>query len=445
MAYTVKPGDTPGQIASELGVSVDEIMGISGAFSTPGDAGTLQIGAVIDLDGASSGGDGGDQPSSYTGDEEVRFVGLPGRPEIWHDDTSGKVYVVFFVPGVEPEVPMMWHVQNEADLQSFFGDGEIVYDRRGTPDSFAAAGALDFGTADEIVLRGENPYTGWESQFEREKEVLPFLNDPEVAAIFASAWMEGRAPTEAELASAEWFKSKTGGEQQWYTLLATQPKTAAQLQASNKLAVRRELENAGVYNPPESMVDYIANQWTTGLWTNEMKANQIGLLADPLKAGDRDAGMMEAVGGAAYDTTAENERFVDTEIKRWLGPVYGTWDDGQRAQWAARLRNDPDGRDAFQAELQRQRLAMFPEYENESLTYEDIATPWRNLAFNSWGQNVDETGDMFQNILKANDASVAGQMLRDEGLSSGVQQVEQTFLSNMQRSFGQGVRGYARN
>jgi hypothetical protein len=282
------------------------------------------------------------------------------------------------------------------------------------------------------------------SQFEREREVLPFLNDPEVAAIMASAWMEGRRPTEAELASAEWFKSKTGGEQQWYTLLATQPETAKQMRESNQLLVRRELENAGVYNPPDAMVNYIAEQWTTGLWTDEKKSNQIALAADPLKGGERDAGLTAAVAGQTYDTTAENERFIDTEVLRMLGPVYGQWSKEQRSEWAARLRNDPDGRDAFSNELQRQRLAMFPEYENELLSYEDIATPWRNLAFNQWGQNMDESSDLFQNIIKANDASAAGQMLRTEGLSQGVKQVEDSFLSDIGRSFGGGVRGYAR-
>jgi hypothetical protein len=246
------------------------------------------------------------------------------------------------------------------------------------------------------------------------------------------------------LASAEWFKSKTGGEQQWYTLQATQPETAKQMMESNKLLVRRELENAGVYAPPDSMVNYIAEKWTTGLWTDETRSQQIGLMADPLKGGNRDAGLMAAMGDQAFNTTAENERFVDTEILRMLGPVYGQWSAEQRTQWAARLRNDPDGRDSFQAELQRQRLAMFPEYENELLSYEDIATPWRNLAFNTWGQNIDESSDMFQNIVRANDASAAGQMLRTEGLNQGVKQVEDSFLSDIGRSFGSGVRGYAR-
>jgi len=387
-----------------------------------------------------------DTDTTHTGDDDITHVGLPGRPEIWQDSDSGKAYVVYFVPGVEPELPMMWEVAKEDDIASFFGDDAIAYDRVGTGADFAAAGALPFGGADEIVLRGENPYAGWESQFEREAEVLPFLNDPEVAAIMASAWMEGRQPTEAELASAEWFKWKTGAEQQWHILQATQPETATQLLESNKLAVRREMETAGVLDPPQNAIDYMANQWTGGLWTDEMKSNQIALMADPLKAGDRDTAFMDSMRGddTTWDTTVGNEKYVRDELSRWLGPVYGQWNDKQVSEWAGRLRNDPDAKDALQTELSRQRQATLPEYENPDLTYEDIATPWRNMAFNSWGQQADETSPMFQNIMKANDAAVAGRMLREEGLTQKVKQVEDNFMSDLNQSFGGsgGVRGY---
>lgn len=438
--YQSQPGDTPGIVAAKLGISVDQVMAQTGGFTVPGDKTQMNAGYTFTSDvNASSGTD------TFTGDAGVRFVGLPGRPEIWYEEGTGRVYVVFFVPGIEPEVPMLWHVQNEEDLQSFFGpDQKFFYDRRGTAAQFAAAGALSFGEADEIVLRGENPYSGWVSQFEREREVMPFLNDPEVAAIMASAWMEGRQPTEAELASSDWFKSKTAGEQKWYSLLAAQPETAKQMMASNKVAVRRQLENAGVWEPPDSMVNYLAEKWTMGLWTDEQMNQQIALLADPLKGGQRDQGLMQALGGSTWDTTAENERYVAEEIRRWLGPVFGNWSAEQQATWAARIRNDPDGKDAFQNELARQRLAALPEYANESLTYEDIATPWRNLAFQTWGQNVDESSSMFQSILRANDAAVAGQTLRSEGLRQGVKQVQDDFLGDLNRSFGGGVRGYVR-
>ena len=77
MAYKVQKGDTPSKIANKLGVSVEDVMGVSSAFSTPGNAGTLQIGATIDLEGGDSGStdSGADKTQqTYTGEEDVRWL-----------------------------------------------------------------------------------------------------------------------------------------------------------------------------------------------------------------------------------------------------------------------------------------------------------------------------------------------------------------------------------
>jgi len=383
---------------------------------------------------------------TYTDDDDIRYVGLAGRPEVWQNSTDGSAWVVYYTPGIEPPVPMMWKVRGEEDLKSFFGDADIAYDKVGTMAQFEKAGALLFGDVDEFVLKGENPFSGWVSQFEREMEVLPWLEDPEVAAMFASSWLEGRAPTEAELAGTDWFQSKTQGEQQWIQLVHSQPKTADQMETSNRIATREMMRQAGINEPPEAVVSYLADQWTHGIWTEQMRNEQIALLADPTKSGKRDAGLLGVIGDTTMDTTQDKAKFVDDELKRWLGPTYGNWSEKQKQSWIGKLRNDPDAADAFQQELSRQRQAMFPEYENESLTYEDIATPWRNFAFNEWGQNVSETDPMFTQILKGNDAASASELLRNEGLKQGIGQVEDRMMSDMSRSFGSseaGVRGMA--
>ncbi len=388
---------------------------------------------------------GAETQDTYTDDEDIRFVGLAGRPEIWRDSGTGDAYVVYFTPGVEPPVPMLWKVRGEEDLKSFFGDEAVAYDQTGTMAEYEAAGALMFGEVDEFVLKGENPFSGWVSQFERELETTPYLEDPEVAALFASSWLEGRAPTDAELAGTDWFQSKTQGEQQWIQLTYSQPKTAAQMETSNRIATRETMRQAGIDTPPEDVVAYLADQWTHGLWTEQMRNEQIALLADPTKAGERDAGMLEVIGDTTMDTTQDKSKFVDDELKKWLGPTYGNWSEDQKNDWVGKLRNDPDAADAFQQELSRQRLAMFPEYENSDLTYEDIATPWRNYAFNEWGQNVSETDPMFNDILRSNDASTAQNLLRTEGLKQGIGQVEDRMVADMGRSIGSesGVRGMA--
>ena len=380
---------------------------------------------------------------------EARFADLPGRPEVWRDQSTGAIYMVYMVPDMEPEVPMIWHVPDEALMDEYMGgkyaDGAWTIDRDFSNQAqLDAAGAIDFGTVDELVLRGENPFVGWASQLEREKNVLPWLNDPEVAALWASSYLEGRAPSDAELADTKWFYEKTAGEQQWISLLWSQPETAKQLEGSNRLAVRAMMEQSGIMDADETTINYISDQWTKGLWTDVQRNTQIALMADPKKEGERDPGLVQASKGDEYSTTTDQLRFVEEEARRWLGPVYGQMTESQISDWAARLRVDPNAEDAFQNYLQGQRMAMMPGYENESLTYEDIANPWRNFATNAWGQRVDETSDMFQQILKLNDSQEAGVLLRQQGLEEGVGKVEDDFMKSVGRSFGSsgGVRGF---
>jgi len=253
--------------------------------------------------------------------------------------------------------------------------------------------------------------------------------------------MEGRTPSEAELIGTDWFIGKTQGEQQWISLQWSSPKTADQLMNSNRLAVRTLMEQSGIGGASEEQINYIADQWTKGIWTDVDRNIQIGLMADPEKQGDRDQGLLNL--GKDHTTTTDKIRFVETEARRWLGPTFGSWTEDQISSWAAKLRNDPNAADALQSELSRQRLSVMPAYENADLTYEDIATPWRNYVTNAWGQAPVETDGFFQRILQMNDAGEASAALRSEGLDRGIKRVEDDLVSSFQGSFGGrgGVRG----
>jgi hypothetical protein len=463
--FTVRPGEDVVELATRVGLTVDNLVrAYPELFSEKGKPTTLIEGATFNTEpGRASRGNLGDPESdrggtpagggkdsvsgaggtdSNTGDPDVRFVGLPGRPEIWEVD--GKPYVVHYVPGYEPPLPMLWSIGSDELLQSYFGDNDVKFDTVVTQREVDAAGGLNFGVAEEVVLRGANPFLGWVSQFEREMEVMPWLEDPEVAALYASSWLEGRDPTEGELASTDWFQSKTAGEQQWIALQASQPETAKQKLESNRLSVRNVIEQAGIAGAPEEFVHFMADKWTQGAWTETYMMNQIALFADPEKTGKKDAEALEVLTGVNLDTTQDRVKYVEDEVRKWLGPVYGQWDKNQISQWAGKLRNDPDAADAFQKELSRQRMAVLPQYENETLTYEDIATPWRNYGFSKWGQQMDETSDEFQQMIAMNDTAQAGQMLREKGLTNGIKKVEDDFMNDLQKSFGGGVRGYAR-
>ena len=50
MAYTIREGDTVTELATRLGITAHQLMSYKHLFSTPGDARTLKIGGVVDLD-----------------------------------------------------------------------------------------------------------------------------------------------------------------------------------------------------------------------------------------------------------------------------------------------------------------------------------------------------------------------------------------------------------
>ena len=85
--------------------------------------------------------------------------------------------------------------------------------------------------------------------------------------------------------------------------------------------------------------------------------------------------------------------------REWLGPTMGHMTSEQVAKWAGRLRNDPDARIEFEETLRKHRLALFPGYENENLTYEDIISPVRNLATNIWGRPIMDNEAMLDKLF----------------------------------------------
>ncbi len=74
---------------------------------------------------------------------------------------------------------------------------------------------------------------------------------------------------------------------------------------------------------------------------------------------------------------------------------------------------------------------MYPEYTDPELTYQDIASPWRGFGSQIWGQQMDETSDVFQQLIKMNDTVEGGKLLRKEGMSRGIGAVEQSAMSGL--------------
>ncbi len=139
-------------------------------------------------------------------------------------------------------------------------------------------------------------------------------------------------------------------------------------------------------------------------------------------------------------TTREGELAVENLVNRRLGPVHGAWDQELIDEWAGKIRNDPDAITDLTEFLQNQRMVLFPGYENATLTYQDIAAPWKGFVTQMWGQTADETDSLFATLLKNNDAHENAALLRKEGLSRGIGQIEQDAQQQMLTSTGGTVR-----
>ena len=175
-----------------------------------------------------------------------------------------------------------------------------------------------------------------------------------------------------------------------------------------------------MFEPPEALVGQLADLYTMGQYTQTKLGEQVTALTDPFSGIEIDP----QIGGfAGLDTTQSGEQDVRDTVLRWLGPAFGGWSDGQVAEWAGRIRNDPDGELALRELLEGQRLSLYPEYENPNLTYEDIAGPWRGFMQQAWGEIPDETNPLFAELLHLNDYKEAGSLLRGEGIKQGIGKV----------------------
>ena len=362
---------------------------------------------------------------------------IPQWDDVWLDDSTGTYYLVYFTPNTEPPVPLLYEVD---DTSFVFPNGIPAVGQRFSGNGLATSGGIQAGGVAELRDLGEaHPFDAIADEWEEQATIRPWMLDPEVLAVYAEAYLEGRVPTDAELLGTNWYQTHSIAEQEWMLGQNTDPVGAGAALEDQRTRVRRALEAAGINNAPDSLVNKIADNVTTGVWTPEYGTDQIALLSDPQLAGDIDPTLDSFID--SLDTTQAGEDRVRALATEWLGPALATgWNDEWFQRWAGILRNDPDGETRLVEQLRKQRLAMYPEYENAELSYEDIAGPWRQVYFNSWGQQADETDPFFGNIVRMNDHAKANQLLTQEGLKRGIQTVTNRALGDLTRSMNGSVR-----
>jgi len=362
---------------------------------------------------------------------------VPPGAEVW--EVEGRHFLVWYVPFTDPPVPLAWFVSSSEERKALGIDTNKIDRKFKSWDQFYATGVLRHGDTRELVNTRVHPWELLKQHYEQEVAIKPYLADPEILALWAAAMMEGREITEGELKTTNWWRTHSQAEREWLLLNASDPATADRLIRDNRLRVADLLRSSGVANASEALINLIADNWTQGKWTEVYALQQIRLLADPYAEGELDPelrGMTEGL-----DRTREREDEVRQMIQRWLGPAYAAnWSDQHIAEWAGRLRNDPDAKQELEDVLRKHRMALFPEYDNPNLTYEDIAAPWRGVVQQIWGQTADETDPLFMRIVRTNDLATAEQILRTEGLRRGIGTVVNDLVASATSAFGGGVQ-----
>jgi len=382
--------------------------------------------------------------------------GVPAGGQLWK--AGNKWFVVYFVPGSEPPVPLAWSVSDD-ELANIAPDGGPAADR--TFRSMAEAGRegmLTLGQSEQLLNTTDDPFRTFVSDYERQARALPMLQDPDVLALFAGAQLEGRTPTVEELRLTDWWQSRTAGEREWATLTLQDPATARQMLDDRRVAVRQSLRQGGV-DPTSDLVEHLATRWASGKWTQAKVSEQINALSDPYAGIDLDSRVAEIARG--YDPTGKDQQAVAggaESIKNRIRAMFNNRDVDIATHLEPNVTEDPESR------LER----LTQEVMSGETTLDNIRQTVRRMAglhpltdldidrsgeeqvrqglFRQvWEQEVDETDPLFLDIMRmaapgGPGLNEAAARLRREGVERGVSAVTQQMSSGILRATGGDVR-----
>lgn len=388
--------------------------------------------------------------SDFTDDDQGRFNGIPGFPEVWKDTSTGKSYLVYYPEsGPQPPVPLLFVIETDEELESLFGDKDPVYDRELNSWQIMAAGSVMFGemaSIDRYNSSGQlikDPWAGFTSRMERAMEQMPWLaEDSEVFAIVAGAYLEGRAVEDWELEDTEYFQSHSGSERDAMRLQLGDPEGYKDQHDKYATLAYDELAKYGL-EPQDEVVQWLANQYNSGVWTLEKMRAQVQAYVGRGGAEEIDKDFTDFLSQGSITAGEATSHIQDVRdlYSMWLGPAYPP-DDASITRWASMFDSDqPGGRAALEDFLRQQRLILFPKYENENATYRDIAAPWRSFTEREWGVPVDDTDSAFQKILQANDPVEAQKMARTVGSERGYAAVVESMVAEIEQGMRSGIRG----
>jgi len=383
--------------------------------------------------------------------------------QLWELD--GATYVVFPVPGTDL---YLRYLADDETLDLYYSSGrekpdvisKSVDDEEWVNSSFFG----DLAEVDKDILKGDKePFVGLADKFDVAKKYRPWLEDDELYNIWLEAFIEDRDILDEEWKTTEWWRTHTQEQRDWLLLsqgqdLSSLPADATAYLNNNIIKFRDMFKAAGVTNiedivntDGESFLDWFSFNFTSGDWTELYTLDQLKAIADPSTGIEQDEAITTWMQGKAegvdVSTTKQFEAQVENLANEWLGPLYGVLTDDQKSNYAALIRNaesEEIGASNVIDKLKGIRGTLFGDYD-ENLTYNEIATPWRNYSFQLLGQRMDETDATFVDVIKANDQKTATTMLTEWGINNNATTLLDKVTDEIGQALGAGqvVRGVA--
>ena len=381
--------------------------------------------------------------------------------QIWEKD--GNKYVVWQIPNT---LMFMRYAATESELNMLYSGRQrpsVV-----SPSDDIWTNSVYFGSAreldDKVIKEGESPFLGFVDTFDKATLGRPWLKtDDGMFKLWTEGFVENREILPEEWANTEWWNNSTKEQREWLTLSKGRgiadpnlPADAKTFLEENRFKYRELLKQSGISNVDlikdangNTLSEFFGDQITFGNFSEGLALEQIKALSDRtsgIQVDERITNWLEGKG--TVEQTKAGYAAVQEIADRWLGPAYGKLDETTMASYASIYRNaesEAVGRFEINEKLKAARRALFnPEIYDETLTYEDIATPWRNWAFSYLGERMNETSDSFMKILQSNDQNVAQQEATVYGLNTDNETVYDKVTSDLIEAIGADVqRGFS--
>ena len=380
--------------------------------------------------------------------------------QIWERD--GNKYVVWQIPDT---MMYMRYLASDTEL-------DMLYNVRPKPgvtvptDDMWSRSSY-FGTAIELdektITTGESPFFGFVDSFDKATLGRPWLKtDDGMFKLWVEGFVEDREILEEEWANTDWWNNSTKEQRDW--LLTSKgraindpdlPADAKVLLEENRYRWRELMKDAGISNVDmikdangTTLSEFFGDMITFGDFTDALALEQVEALSDRTSGIQVDERITNWLSGkGTVQQTKEGYAAVQTLAERWLGPAYGKLDEATLAHYASLIRNaesDEVGQFEVGEKLKAARKALFStDMYDETLTYDDIATPWRNWSFNYLGERMNETSDSFMQILQANSQEDAQSIATVYGLNTDNETIYDKVTNDLIEAIGADVqRGF---